>query len=62
MVIVGLQFFLMVIFKEFLKLGILQLFYISRVVVFSLFVKDFEKQRRYDQYISFVKEGNLGML
>lgn len=52
----------MVIVKEFLKLGILQLFYISRVVVFSLFVKDFEKQRRYDQYISFVKEGNLGML
>lgn len=62
MVIVGLQFFLMVIIKEFLKLGILQLFYISRVVVFSLFVKDFEKQRRYDQYISFVKEGNLGMV
>lgn len=41
--IVGIQFFLMVIIKEFLKLGILQLFYIGRGVVFSLFVKDFEK-------------------
>lgn len=44
--------------KEPSKLGTLQSPHTSRAAVFSPFVKDPEKQRRYDQYISLVKEGN----
>lgn len=47
--------------KESSKLGTLQSPHTSRGAVFSPFVKDPEKQRRYDQYISLVKEGNLGL-
>lgn len=47
--------------KEPSKLGTLQSPHTSRAAVFSPFVKDPEKQRRYDQYISLVKEGNPGM-
>lgn len=48
--------------KEPSKLGTLQSSpHTGRGAVFSPFVKDPEKQRRYDQYISLVKEGNPGM-
>lgn len=44
--------------KEPSKLGTLQSPHTGKGAVFSPFVKDPEKQRRYDQYISLVKEGN----
>lgn len=46
--------------KEPSKLGTLQSPHTGKGAVFSPFVKDPEKQRRYDQYISLVKEGNSG--
>lgn len=48
--------------KEPSKLVTLQSPHTGRGAVFSPFVKDPEKQRRYDQYISLVKEGNPGLL
>lgn len=55
---VGTQFSSLSSAKDHSKLGTLQSPHTGRGAIFSPFMKDPEKQKRYDQYVSLVKDGN----